>query len=178
MSFLSKLLRPHAPTRAYHYYDVDTFYDTYRGGFSVDGPTSLVFDRWSEAMTKGEQKLLVYDDELEEIVRLRSERSAAEHRLYDAARLNNEGIALEKDGDVDGAVAKYEENILPDTYFTLHPYRRLSIIYRRRSQHEDEIRVLKACLDRPEWDTPHYANSTERAKFEDRLTKATQSSTE
>lgn len=178
MSFLSKLFRPHTPTRAYHYYDVDTFYETYSGGFSVEGPTSVVFDRWSEAMMRGEQKLLVYDDEMDEILRLRDNRSAFEHRLREAARLNNEGSALEKAGDTDGAVAKYEENILPDTFFTLHPYRRLSVIYRRRKQYEDEIRVLNACLDRPEWETHQYASSTERAKFEGRLAKAIQSLTE
>ena len=175
MSILSKILG--SRTRAYKYYSVATFYDDYRGGFAVDGPTYAVFERWNDAMLRGDESLLVYDDEIAEIIKVRDSRSEAYRRLSDAAQLNNDAAALERAGDIDSAVSKYEQNILPGTYFTLYPYRRLCIIYHRRKDYGNEIRVLENCLSRPEWHTKQYAKSSERAKFEDRLAKAKQAQT-
>jgi len=49
---------------------------------------------------------------------------------------------LEKDGQVDEAIKLYERNI-EENFEGNHPYDRLAIIYRKRKQIDDEIRVLE-----------------------------------
>mgnify|MGYP003681939938 CR=1 FL=1 len=55
---------------------------------------------------------------------------------------NNKGIELEKKGDIESAIKLYEKNVA-DEFFGTHPYDRLAIIYRKRKQFDDEIRILK-----------------------------------
>jgi len=55
---------------------------------------------------------------------------------------NNKGIEIEKKGDIESAIKLYEQNVA-DEFFGTHPYDRLAIIYRRRKQYDDEIRILK-----------------------------------
>ena len=54
---------------------------------------------------------------------------------------NLEGIKLEKEGHVDQAIELYEANV-SENFEGNHPYDRLAIIYRKRNQIDDEIRVL------------------------------------
>ena len=55
---------------------------------------------------------------------------------------NNKGIELEKKGDIESAIKLYEQNVA-DEFFGTHSYDRLAIIYRKRKQFDDEIRILK-----------------------------------
>lgn len=52
---------------------------------------------------------------------------------------------LEREGNVDEAIKLYEENVSKDTPGKFH-FDRLAIIYRRRKQIDEEIRVLKKAL--------------------------------
>lgn len=54
---------------------------------------------------------------------------------------NLKGIQLEKNGKIDEAIKLYEAN-LAENFEGNHPYDRLAIIYRKRNQVDDEIRVL------------------------------------
>lgn len=59
---------------------------------------------------------------------------------------NNRGIAFEKGGRVEDAIKEYEDNILlrqPG----LHAYKRLMILYRKRKDYENELRVIKTAID-------------------------------
>jgi len=58
---------------------------------------------------------------------------------------NLKGIQLEKDGQVDEAIKLYERNI-EENFEGNHPYDRLAIIYRKRNQIGDEIRVLEKAI--------------------------------
>jgi len=58
---------------------------------------------------------------------------------------NLKGIQLEKDGRVDEAIKLYERNI-EENFEGSHPYDRLAIIYRKRNQIDDEIRVLEKAI--------------------------------
>jgi len=58
---------------------------------------------------------------------------------------NNKGIKYEKKGKIDEAIELYEMNV-KDEFDGTHPYDRLSIIYRKRKQYDDEIRVLRKKL--------------------------------
>lgn len=66
-------------------------------------------------------------------------------RLAETAAANNKGIALEKKGDIDGAIAVYEENVSRG-YPAAHSYQRLMILYRKRGDYDNEIRVIKAAI--------------------------------
>ncbi|MCK4817373.1 hypothetical protein KA005_16505 [bacterium] len=54
---------------------------------------------------------------------------------------NLKGIELEKNGKTDKAIKLYEQNIKED-FIGSHPYDRLAIIYRKRNQINEEIRIL------------------------------------
>lgn len=55
---------------------------------------------------------------------------------------NNKGIELEKKGDIENAIKLYEQNVA-DEFFGTYPYDRVAIIYRKRKQFDNEIRILK-----------------------------------
>lgn len=152
--------------RAYKLYDVETFFETYKHGLSGDVGDE-VFLRCLCASRDGHTTFKVYDDEMVIILEQKEKAEDFEKRLFNAARLNNEGTELEKAGDISGAIAKYEENILPGTYFTLNPYYRLCVLYRRAGDYDNEIRVIETCLARHE-----LPQGKERDFYEDRLHKA------
>lgn len=52
---------------------------------------------------------------------------------------------LERNGEVDEAIDLYEKN-LEENFIGSFPYERLAIIYRRKKQFNDEIRVLKHAI--------------------------------
>ena len=59
---------------------------------------------------------------------------------------NNNGIIFEKNGNIDEAIKLYEQNVT-DEFFGRHPYDRLTIIYRRRKQYNDEIRIIEKAIE-------------------------------
>lgn len=88
--------------------------------------------------------------------------------LSKVCALNNKGIALEKDGNIDEAIATYEEGILIP-YKARHSYDRLLVLYRKRKDYENEKRVCLAAIDR----FPEDAKYKERLiKIEAKITKA------
>ncbi len=58
---------------------------------------------------------------------------------------NLRGSRLEKLGRVDEAIRLYEANV-QENFDGSHPYNRLAVIYRRRKQLADEIRVLEKAI--------------------------------
>ncbi|MHA6279026.1 hypothetical protein ACXYMT_02505 [Salinimicrobium sp. CAU 1759] len=66
-------------------------------------------------------------------------------RLNEISENNISGIELEKVGEIDEAIQKYENNI-SNRVVASHSYDRLMIIYRKRKQYQDEIRVIKAAI--------------------------------
>lgn len=154
--------------RPFKYYKASTFYEKYKYGIFESNIGDDIMDRIGDAIVDGDGKLKVYDDEIEELGKAAEEYKAKEQRLYDAARLNNEGMAAERSGDIENAISIYERNILPGTYFTLHPYHRLCVLYRRQKDFDNEIRVIETALSR--FDPK--SESKERQLFAERLEKA------
>lgn len=82
------------------------------------------------------------------------DRTMAEHErriaLYETqnhtASLNNKGIAAEKEGRIEDAIAAYEENITIGGK-ALHAYNRLRIIYKRLGRKDDERRVIQRMVE-------------------------------
>jgi tetratricopeptide (TPR) repeat protein len=58
---------------------------------------------------------------------------------------NLTGIKLEKLDRVDEAIRLYEANVR-ENFDGSHPYNRLAVIYRKRKQIDDEIRVLERAI--------------------------------
>lgn len=86
---------------------------------------------------------------------------------------NLEGIKLEKEGKTDKAISLYEKNLKED-FEGSHPYNRLAIIYRKRGQIDEEIRVLKKAIYL--YENVVYKARVDRLvkleKFKERLSKA------
>ena len=66
--------------------------------------------------------------------------------LDECVSRNNQGIALEKRGDVDAAISIYEENIKPGCYPAMHSFDRLLILYRKNKDFKNELRVCKRAI--------------------------------
>lgn len=156
--------------RPFKYYDAEDFHNTYLAG--MIGQDNKVGEdvhwRISDAIVEGRSRVKVYDDELAEIIKHKEKNEDFDRRLFDAVHLNNVGKESEKSGDIKKAISLYERNILPGTYFTLHPYHRLCVLYRRQKDFDNEIRVIEAVLSR--FDPK--SESKERQLFAERLEKA------
>lgn len=83
-------------------------------------------------------------------------------------KLNEKGIEYERVGDIDKAIFCYEENI-KNEFADLHPYQRLAIIYRRKKDYVNEIRVLEKALE--SYDDKAYKGK-KYEEFQVRLIKA------
>lgn len=82
---------------------------------------------------------------LDEIVnkkRLDDERNAL---LSRTANRNNEGKWHEENGNIDKAISLYEENVIEGYPATLS-FERLYVLYRKRRQYQDELRVLDVAI--------------------------------
>ena len=91
-------------------------------------------------------KVVLSARQFKELESLRNERIERENRLFRCTELNNRGMALEKHGEIDEAIATYEQNILPDCYPALHSYDRLLVLYRKRKDYENELRVCEMAI--------------------------------
>ena len=58
---------------------------------------------------------------------------------------NLEGIKFEKKGEIEKAIRLYEKNVEED-FEGSHPYDRLAVIYRKRGEYVEEIRVLREAI--------------------------------
>lgn len=100
---------------------------------------------------------------LEEMENNRIARIEKDKQLANCAELNNKGIAYEKSGNIDAAIRVYEQNIASNSpYPATHSFERLMILYRKRSDYINEIRVIKKAIR-------IFPNEV---KFQERLKKA------
>jgi tetratricopeptide (TPR) repeat protein len=98
-------------------------------------------------------------------------REACGHEAYESEKKFNRqvkrnlmGIELEKMGKTDEAIKLYEQNVRED-FEGSHPYNRLSIIYRKRGQFDEEIRILEKAI------LIHKDDGHKLEKFKERLEK-------
>jgi len=90
---------------------------------------------------------------------------------------NLKGKEFEKLGEIDKAIELYEQNVSLESC-TPHPYKRLSLIYKKQGKFDDEIRVLKSAIAIMEIEAKRYKwleNSKQYEKildFKSQLIKA------
>jgi len=88
---------------------------------------------------------------------------------------NLEGIEFEKKGELEKAIRLYEKNIEED-FEGSHPYDRLAIVYRKKGEYGEEIRVLRKAIF--VFENKIHSGRADREpklqKFRERLDKAIQ----
>ena len=84
---------------------------------------------------------------------------------------NLRGIELEKAGRTDEAIILYEQNVSA-AFHGSHPYNRLAIIYRKRKDYDNEIRVLRRAVS--VYEQCKESDAVKYQRFVDRLKKAEQ----
>ncbi len=82
---------------------------------------------------------------------------------------NLSGEELERAGRVDEAIALYEKCV-SERFDGSYPYNRLAIIYRKRKDYDNEIRVLEQAIGIYSHDIS--GDNTKLSKFQERLEKA------
>ena len=70
---------------------------------------------------------------------------AQQEVLNENSRLIKLDIDLEKEGMINEAIAVYEKAIIPQLPAT-HPYDRLMILYRKKKDYDNEIRIIKIAI--------------------------------
>ena len=94
------------------------------------------------------------------IAELEQEFLQAQYR--EAAEGNMRGQELEKEGNIDAAILEYER-LLEEGVDTPFTYRRLAIIYSKRKETDEELRVLRAAIKNvPVQNSTHYKWFAER----------------
>ena len=106
-----------------------------------------LFSKLIRATVQGLSEIEITDEEYNRTVAAKKEQDRLNEALTKSATLNNIGIAREKEGDIDGAIECYEQNIGFGVYQTTDPYDRLLVIYRKRKDYENELRVTEAALN-------------------------------
>lgn len=89
-------------------------------------------------------------------------------------RRNERAIKHEKAGRIDQAIALYEQNVT-DRFDGNHPYTRLRILYTKRKQYDQAIRVCQAFVDTADLligiGSPRGDLKPKRDKFQEWITK-------
>lgn len=125
----------------YRRVNAESFFDKYVGVIPWD-----LFLKFEKQLDSGEKTVLVSEDTIAMLEQKRKERQAFNDALAKCVRLNNDGIAYEKEGDIEGAIMCYEENIR-GTYPATHSYERLMVFYRRQKDYDNEIRVIHRAIE-------------------------------
>jgi tetratricopeptide (TPR) repeat protein len=77
---------------------------------------------------------------------------------------NEQGSAYEKAGDIDQAIALYEQNVA-DEFMGGHPYERLRILYSQRKDYANALRICQAAVACP------YLDKKKKEKFQEWVKK-------
>ncbi len=104
---------------------------------------------WSarrRASFNGYQNIVMPEADYIEANEYIAEAKRKEELLSATVELNNKGIALEKAGEVEAAIFTYEQCIKL-LYPATHAFRRLCVLYRKRKDKVNEVRVIETALE-------------------------------
>lgn len=93
-----------------------------------------------------EYKLNHISEETIEILQQREEASHKHEELAETSQLIRLGSDLEKEGMTDEAISIYEKAIISRIPATV-PYNRLMVLYRKKKDYENEIRVIQTAIE-------------------------------
>lgn len=110
-----------------------------------------VVNQVSDAILKGYNNIVIPKELYIKAKEDRKQTKELSWKISRTAELNNIGIAAEKEGRIEDAIAAYEENIAIG-YTAFHSYDRLITIYRKLGRKEDERRVVVRKMEVFGWD--------------------------
>lgn len=142
--------------------NIDKFIKEYGKGCSI--PRDLRIEM-IKAIAKGEKYYSITEEEYRTTLDNYDKHIKQEQALFKCAELNNKGMAQEKSGEIDLAIETYEENIKSCHIQAHHSYDRLMILYRKRKDYQNELRVIDAALEvfKGEYDQEKYKQRKEKA---------------
>lgn len=114
-----------------------------------------------DAMLDGRQTVIIKKAAFEKALRKKAIQDEKNAKLFKTAELNNEGIALEKEGRIEEAISIYEDCILIG-YPATHSYEILMILYRKAKDFKNEIRIIKTALKVYKKDPKNFTKYSER----------------
>jgi len=91
----------------------------------------------------------------------------------DPVERNLQGKEFEKAGEIEKAIELYEKNV-EEKFEGNHPYDRLAIIYRKRREYQEEIRVLNQAIsvfEKEKIKSKRQDIDSKLIKFKERLAK-------
>lgn len=104
-------------------------------------------DIMCKAISQGRNSFLMSKADYRDAMYYAEHKRNWEKTMYATRDLNNNGIALEKEGMVDEAIAVYEESVKNGgEFFTLHPFDRLMILYHKRKEYDKERTVIEKVI--------------------------------
>lgn len=152
--------------------------------FVITIPIIFVYKKWREKMeiqkSKIEKELNILKYRCKELEsQFESSINNTVINEYDesnndlAFELNQKGMEFEKNKDIDNAI-KYYELSIENNFEGTYPYDRLAILYRKKKDYCNEIRVIEKAIEIFEniQNQGHRDVSTTINKFKDRLGKA------
>lgn len=105
-----------------------------------------VLDDCQIATLKGYNNFLISKTDYDSMVEKDRQYQEFEKLLFESAQLNNKGILLEKQGNIQEAIETYEENIKIG-YPATHSFERLMILYRKGKSPHEELRVIEKAIE-------------------------------
>jgi tetratricopeptide (TPR) repeat protein len=103
------------------------------------------FERMLSAIMLGKDKISMPDNDYAEACEFIQKEEQQRELLNKTVELNNTGKEYEKQGDIEKAIATYEECVALG-YPAIHSYERLMIIYRKTFDYDNEIRIIKLAI--------------------------------
>lgn len=126
--------------------DLPDFLNKYKACIPVD----LFMDLSERCFVKQEKNAMIPVSVYNKIMDSKAMEDKTADELSRVSGNNNLGIDYEKRGDVDMAIRVYEGNIAMDSpsmeFPARHSYDRLMVIYRRRKDYDNEIRIIRRAL--------------------------------
>jgi len=95
---------------------------------------------------QGYKNMVVKQSTYHKCLEIKRKRDEDYTLLCKTSSLNNKGIALEKDKNIEEAIKVYEENVKLG-YPATHSYDRLMILYSRIKDPENEVRIIKKAIE-------------------------------
>lgn len=108
--------------------------------FCLDSKTFINLDRYYDE--HGKEVIIVKKTAWDKAVKEREQQRKRDEERDILCSLINEGIELEKNGDIDNAIISYEKCVSKKAEMR-HPYDRLLVLYRKRNEKDNELRIAK-----------------------------------
>lgn len=140
--------------------NIHDFISKYAGFFPYQLKVDLL-----KASLRGEKKYNISEKDYQVILANKEEYNKSMQVMSKCYELSDLGKEQEKNGNIDLAIETYEENIKSCHIQAHHSYDRLMILYRKRKDYQNEIRVIDAALKvfKREQDQEKYKQRKEKA---------------